>query len=335
MMNTSIGTSSRRPAARTLSTIPMRRKISMVRALHRSIFGRNCGASFCSINVQRTPRLPRSMASVRPTGPPPTTITCVSIAPYSASPAERGAALDAMEFAILGGPDPKTAVGSQFESSFPHRSQPARGAHKASEAEKMDSGDRRTARTRNVPHNELRAGLHQKARNRLRSRLEGADRVPDPAQHRESEQPGQARRPRKPDAHRQPVSFHLRRPREDRLGLETELRHEPQIETRPPSVDLLLGERNRERGFRYLGMAFGVTRHANVRDAMPLEQARLEQREARLERPARPVAVAGDHQGAVDTRLARCARQVFVERVAAGDLARRDVRNRSKPGAFQ
>ena len=30
----------------------------MVRALHRSIFGRNCGASFCSISVQRTPRMP-------------------------------------------------------------------------------------------------------------------------------------------------------------------------------------------------------------------------------------------------------------------------------------
>src|SRR6266851_2626268 len=78
-------------------------------------------------------------------------------------------------------------------------------------------------------------------------------------------------------------------------------------------------------------MAFGVTRHAHMRDAMPLEQARLEQPEARLERPTRPVAVAGDHQSAVDTRLACCARQIFVERVAAGDPARRDDNSSEVP----
>src|SRR5687768_15060199 len=44
----------------------------MVRALHRSIFGRNCGASFCSIKVQGMPRRPRSTAKVRPVGPAPT-----------------------------------------------------------------------------------------------------------------------------------------------------------------------------------------------------------------------------------------------------------------------
>src|SRR5712691_9724156 len=51
----------------------------MVRALQRSILGRNCGASFCSTTVQRTPRRPRSMASVRPVGPAPMMRTWVSM----------------------------------------------------------------------------------------------------------------------------------------------------------------------------------------------------------------------------------------------------------------
>src|SRR4029079_12910195 len=54
-------------------------KISIVRALQRSIFGRNSGAGFASINVQRAPRRPRSMASVNPTGPAPTIRTSVVI----------------------------------------------------------------------------------------------------------------------------------------------------------------------------------------------------------------------------------------------------------------
>ncbi len=124
----------------------------------------------------------------------------------------------------------------------------------------MDSGDRRTARTRNVPHNGLRAGFHHEARDRPGLRLEGADRVPDSAQHRESEQSGQARRPRESDAHRQPVPFHLRRPREHRPGFETELRHDLQIETRPSGENFLRGQRSLENRFRYLGMTFGVAR---------------------------------------------------------------------------
>src|SRR5262245_27332341 len=55
----------------------MRRKISIVRALHRSIFGRNSGAGSFSTSVHATPRRPRSMASVSPTGPAPTTTTSV------------------------------------------------------------------------------------------------------------------------------------------------------------------------------------------------------------------------------------------------------------------
>src|SRR5262249_56793870 len=51
----------------------------MVRALQRSIFGRNWGASFCSITMARTPRSPRSMARVKPVGPAPTMRTCASI----------------------------------------------------------------------------------------------------------------------------------------------------------------------------------------------------------------------------------------------------------------
>src|SRR5262244_1574309 len=51
----------------------------MVRALQRSIFGRNWGASFCSTTSARTPRRPRSMASVKPVGPAPTMRTCASM----------------------------------------------------------------------------------------------------------------------------------------------------------------------------------------------------------------------------------------------------------------
>ncbi len=78
-MNTSIGTSAGRPAARTSAARPMRRKISMVRALQRSIFGRNCGSGLRSISVQRTLRRPSSTASTSPTGPAPTIKTSVSI----------------------------------------------------------------------------------------------------------------------------------------------------------------------------------------------------------------------------------------------------------------
>src|SRR5271163_2280175 len=54
----------------------------MVRALTRSIFGRNAGLSFCSIRTARTPRRPRSMASVSPVGPAPTIRTSQSIVFY-------------------------------------------------------------------------------------------------------------------------------------------------------------------------------------------------------------------------------------------------------------
>src|ERR1700737_5087688 len=51
----------------------------MVRALQRSIFGRNAGASLRSTSMALTPRSPRSMASVKPVGPPPTMRTSVSM----------------------------------------------------------------------------------------------------------------------------------------------------------------------------------------------------------------------------------------------------------------
>src|SRR6267378_3786575 len=47
----------------------------MVRAFERSIFGYGSVVGLRSISRQRTPRRPRSMASVRPTGPAPATIT--------------------------------------------------------------------------------------------------------------------------------------------------------------------------------------------------------------------------------------------------------------------
>src|SRR4051812_47102185 len=50
----------------------------MVRALQRSILGRKAGASLISSRTQPMPRLPRSTASVSPTGPAPTITTCVS-----------------------------------------------------------------------------------------------------------------------------------------------------------------------------------------------------------------------------------------------------------------
>src|SRR5256885_7838588 len=77
MMKSSMSTCEGNPAARILSARPSRRSISMLRALQRSILGRNCGASFCSIKTQRIPRRPRSSASVRPTGPAPTMRTWI------------------------------------------------------------------------------------------------------------------------------------------------------------------------------------------------------------------------------------------------------------------
>ena len=57
-MKTSIGQWAGKPAARMRSASPMRRKISMVRALHRSILGKNSGCGFCSMRTQRMPRRP-------------------------------------------------------------------------------------------------------------------------------------------------------------------------------------------------------------------------------------------------------------------------------------
>src|SRR5258708_3943799 len=124
MMNTAIGISSRRPAPRTLPAIPKRRKISMLRAMHRSIFPRNSGASFSAVKGEG-----------------------------------------------LGG--------------------------------------------------EARAGPG--------SRLEGEDGIADRAKSRKSQEPRQAGRAREPHANRQSAPLHLRRPPEDRLRLEAELRHDLQI----------------------------------------------------------------------------------------------------------
>src|SRR5262245_43870240 len=74
-----MGTRRSNPAARMLLASPIRLKISMVRALHRSIFGRNSGAGFCSIRVHRTHLKPSAIARVSPTGPAPTTRTSVSM----------------------------------------------------------------------------------------------------------------------------------------------------------------------------------------------------------------------------------------------------------------
>src|SRR5688572_5407784 len=52
----------------------------MVRPLQRSILGRWLALALRSISVQRTPRRPRSRASVSPTGPAPTISTWVSTA---------------------------------------------------------------------------------------------------------------------------------------------------------------------------------------------------------------------------------------------------------------
>src|SRR5262245_21802096 len=57
--------------------MPQRRQNSMVRTPMRSIFGCSIRPSVFSINVQETPRQPRSPASARPTGPAPTIRTGV------------------------------------------------------------------------------------------------------------------------------------------------------------------------------------------------------------------------------------------------------------------
>src|SRR6185312_12075544 len=78
-MNTSIGRSRGKLASRMRSAMPSRRNISIVRALQRSIFGNFAGAALRSNKTHGTLRWPRSMASVKPTGPAPTMITSVSI----------------------------------------------------------------------------------------------------------------------------------------------------------------------------------------------------------------------------------------------------------------
>src|SRR4051812_46024115 len=55
--------------------MPQRRQNSMVRTLISFIFGVVIAPSPCSISSQGTPRQPRSAASAKPTGPPPTIST--------------------------------------------------------------------------------------------------------------------------------------------------------------------------------------------------------------------------------------------------------------------
>src|SRR5262245_52380328 len=119
-MKTSIGTSAGRPAARIRSASPVRRKISIVRALQRSILGRNSGAAFCSTSRQPTPRCPRSTASVSPTGPAPTTTTSVCPAAPSAMSAQpiKCPATD-VDYATLVRP---FAVAEPLEDTMIHRS---------------------------------------------------------------------------------------------------------------------------------------------------------------------------------------------------------------------
>ena len=147
----------------------------------------------------------------------------------------------------LDGSDPEAAVGGQLEAPFPNRPQPSRRADEAAEAEEMDAGDRPAAMARNLSHHDFWPGFDQKARNRLGPRLQRADRIPDPAKRRKPQQARQTRRAREPDAHGKTVSFHSRHPRQHRLGLEAELRHHLQIETRPPGEAFFRGQRRLER----------------------------------------------------------------------------------------
>ena len=67
--------------SRILSAMPSRRKISIERAdtwLHLTLGG--SPARLISVTITSMPREARSMASVKPTGPPPTISTLVSIA---------------------------------------------------------------------------------------------------------------------------------------------------------------------------------------------------------------------------------------------------------------
>src|SRR5258706_2523416 len=65
-------------AVRIVSAKPRRRKISMVRALQRSILGQGPGARSRSTRPERTPRRDSSSARARPTGPAPTMHTSKS-----------------------------------------------------------------------------------------------------------------------------------------------------------------------------------------------------------------------------------------------------------------
>src|SRR5271155_594711 len=72
----------------------------MVRALTRSIFGRNSGFGFCSMRMVRTPRRPRSMARVSPVGPAPTIRTSQSIVFYPARRGTRGARIAGIRIGV-------------------------------------------------------------------------------------------------------------------------------------------------------------------------------------------------------------------------------------------
>ena len=87
--NTSIGTSRAGPAARIRSAMPSRRKFSIVRALHRSIFGSRPISGRRRRVRRRRPAAASSIASVSPTGPPPTMSTGGSLTPASLSPRSR------------------------------------------------------------------------------------------------------------------------------------------------------------------------------------------------------------------------------------------------------
>src|SRR5271155_4970972 len=80
----------------------------MVRALTRSIFGRNAGLAFCSISVAWTPRRPRSMARVSPVGPAPTIRTSQSIS--SRPPRRPGRGTSAIGIRRREGADPSLEI---------------------------------------------------------------------------------------------------------------------------------------------------------------------------------------------------------------------------------
>ena len=102
------GKSRGKPQSFTWSAMPQRRQNSTVRMPVANILASTISPSPCSTSVHGTPRQPRSSASARPTGPPPTMRTGVM--------RDAGGAILPLKGRTRGRPRAKAKAGRGFDS---------------------------------------------------------------------------------------------------------------------------------------------------------------------------------------------------------------------------